>query len=559
VNPDRRVLLFAGAFAVSVAVAYAVLRGVQSHALVAVWLMTVGAFLVATRIAPRRARSRFSPLAAAAVAFAVLLPVGVRLFHIDSRRLFTDEFITSYFSATHDFAHTSFFAWMPPKNQWDAQFPTPYFFLQRLFFDLFGVTVRTIRLSILPHVALVSAMLFLITRELFDRPTAVVASVIAAFFAISVYLETFGFMFISSTAVFLLFFYSALRLYRTGGLFEAAQTGVAAGLCYLTYYSSYLALPVLLVVTAGAWLRTRSWAAVQNLAIALGGLLLVVSPFVAEGVRSREYVSRRANEISLLTGEWSPYREAVAKGANPVPIVRDNLSLALAAMAQDGIGGHGGYDFGRRAMFEPFSLALFLLGVAGGLFLSLRKPEILFVFVVIGAAFASGVVLTIPPPAYHRFSIAFPFLAIVMAVPFFLFRRIPRLPAYAANALTAGLLMLFACRNERQLAEAAIRDAPFREMDLARLVNQRYPGRRLYIAAFPNFGFGRIYYFSGPEARRRPKIETRYHSDLLLDLNRGEKYVCVMIFPDLFEKPFREADPSGKFFRFSNGYATFAN
>ena len=558
-NSDRRVLLFAGAFAVSVAAAYAVLLGLRSHALVAVWLMTVGAFLVATRTGPRRTRSRVSPLGAAALAFAVLLPVAVRLLHIDSRRLFTDEFITSYFSATHDFARTSFFAHMPPKNQWDAQFPTPYFFLQRLFFGLFGATVWTIRLSILPYVALVSGMLFLIARELFDRRTAVVASVIAAFFAISVYLETFGFMFISSTAVFLVFFYFALRLYRSGGLFDAAQTGVAAGLCCLTYYSSYLALPALLVFAAGAWLREKSWTAVQNLAIALGGVLLVVLPFVAEGVRSGGYVSRRANEISLLTGEWSPHREAVEKGANPVPIVRENLSLALAAMARDGIGGQGGYDFGHRAMFEPFSVALFLLGTAGGLFLSVRKPEILFVFVVIGAAFAGGVVLTIPPPAYHRFSIAFPFLAIVMAVPFFLLRRIPRLPAYAANALTAGLLVLFACRNERQLAEAAIRDVPFREMDLARFVDQRYPGRPLYVAAFPNHGYARIYYFSGPEARRRPKIDTRYHSSLLLDLNRGEKYVYVMIFPEVFETPFREADPRGKFFRFSNGYATFAN
>jgi hypothetical protein len=125
--------------------------------------------------------------------------------------------------------------------------------------------------------------------------------------------------------------------------------------------------------------------------------------------------------------------------------------------------------------------------------------------------------------------------------------------------LTAGFLLLFACRNERQLAEAAIRDTPSREMDLARFVNQRYPGRPLYIAAFPNFGYRRIYYFSGPEARRRPSVETQYHSSLLLNLNRREKYVYVMIFPDSFEKPFREADPRGKFFRFNNVYATFAN
>lgn len=558
-SPNRRVALFAGAFAVNLAVAYATFRGVRSHALVAVWLSTLAAFLASTRRGSRAARTRLTLLAAAPVLFAVLLPVAVRLANVDSRRMFTDEFISSYFSATHDFRHTSFFAYMPAKEQWDAQFPTPYFFLQRLFFDLFGATVFTIRLSILLYVAIVSWMLFLITRDLFDVPTAVAAAVITAFFAISVYLETFGFMFISSTAVFMVFFYFALRMYRTGALFDAARTGLAAGLCYLTYYSSYLALPVLLFFAAGAWIRSRSWASLQNLAIVLGGVFLVVSPFVAEGVRSGGYVSRRANEISLLTGEWSPHREAIAKGANPVPIVRDNLVLALRAMAEDEIGGHGGYDFGHRAMFDRFALVLFVIGAAGGLALAVRKPEILFVFLVIGAAFVSGVVLTIPPPAYHRFSIAFPFLAIVMAVPFYLLRKIPRLPVFVANALTAGLLLIFACRNEKQLAEAAIRDAPLREMELARFVNQRYPDRPLYIAAFPGYGYNRIYYFSGPQARRRPKVETEYHANMLKIFNPGEKYVYVILFPEDFEKLFREADPRGKFFRFSNGFAVFAN
>lgn len=558
-RPYGRVALLAGAFAVNVAVAYAVFRGVRSHALVAVWLLTLGAFLVSTRAGPRPARSRFTLLAAAPVAFAVLLPVAVRLVNADAHRLHTDEFITSYFSATHDFLHTSFFASMPAKGQWNAQFPSSYFFLQRIFFDLFGATVLTIRLSILMYVALVSGMLFLITRDLFDSPTAIAASVLSAFFAISVYLETFGFHFISSTAVFMVFFYFALRMYRTGALYDAARTGVAAGLCYLTYYSSYLALPVLLIFAAGAWLRTRSWAAVQNLAIALGGILLVVSPFVAEGIRSGEYLSRRANEISLLTGEWSPHREAVAKGANPAPIVRDNLFLALAAMARDGVGGHGGYDFGHQAMFDRFALALFVIGAAGALALAVRKPEILFVLLVIGAAFLGGVVLTIPPPAYHRFSIAFPFLAIVMAVPFFLLRKIPRLPPFVANAVTAGVLLLFACRNQRQLAEAAFRDVPLRELELARFVNQRYPGRPLYVAAFPNFAYDRMYYFSGPQSRLRPRVQTDYHANLLNTFNHHEKYVYVVIFPEAFEKPFRTADPRGKFFRFSNDFAVFAN
>ena len=87
------------------------------------------------------------------------------------------------------------------------------------------------RLSVQIYVAIVSVMLFLIVREIFDQKAAIAAVVLNAFLAMSVYHETLGFMFISSTAVFTVFFYFALREYRSGAPFDAAMAGLACGFC----------------------------------------------------------------------------------------------------------------------------------------------------------------------------------------------------------------------------------------------------------------------------------------------------------------------------------------
>lgn len=494
-----------------------------------------------------------------ALAAVVILAVGVRIANFDRTRIHTDEFITSFFSATHDFTHGSVFATMPNDDQWDARFPTPYFFFQRIFFHLFGPSLLTIRLSVQIYVAIATAFLFLITRELLDTRAAVAAGVLSSFFAISVYLETHGFMFISSTAALTFFFWSALREMRTEAIADAGRTGIATGLCYLTYYSSYLAFPILLAFVALRTVRRRSWVPIQNFAIAAGGALIVLAPFLTAAIRWGGGMGRRSSEISLLHGEWSSQREAIAQGASPVRVVAQNFWLALRAMAIDDLGGQGGYDFGRRAMFETFGLLLAAAGIVCILVLVRKKPELLLVLVAAGGAFVGGTVLTIPPPAYHRMSVAFPFLAIVMAVPFSVIGRVERLPRVISDAVAAGLLLLFACRNEDHLSQAALRDIPRPELEIARLINQRFPKRPFYVAAFPGYGFDRIFYFAGPGSHDRPRVETEYHANMLPHLNPGEKYVYMMIFTDDFKDQFHEKDPNGKLYPLRNGISLFAN
>jgi len=301
-----------------------------------------------------------------------------------------DEFITAYYSATQDFGHSSFFEGIPEKNEWQGQYPKPYFLLQRIFFRLFGASTLTVRLSVQIYVAVVSLMLFLIVREILDEASAWIAVGLYSFLAISVYLESLGLIFISSGAAFTVFFYFALREYRTGGIYEAAMTGIACGACYLVHYASYIAFPVLLAFHIPKLLQRGKRLAARNLCVSLGGILLVLAPFAAWSLRFGNYISHRANQVSLLTAEWSPHLDAIRK---ELTVLRDHLRLVLTSFAQDGIGGHGGYDFGHVAFFDRFSLALFLAGVLAGLVLAFRRTELFFVFLVILAAFFSGMAI----------------------------------------------------------------------------------------------------------------------------------------------------------------------
>ncbi|MFZ5784882.1 MAG: hypothetical protein ACOY3Y_00440, partial [Acidobacteriota bacterium] len=190
-------------------------------------------------------------------------PVAVRLALASPARIHGDELITAYFSLTEEFSAQRFFAEVPRvRVEWVSQFPTPFFLVQRWLLAAVGDDVAGVRLSVQPYVFLVGVLLFLLAREIADRQTAWIAVTISTFMAISLYLETLGLHFVSSTAVFLAFFLAGVRAIRSERSADAAATGVLCGACYLFYTSSYAALPLMLAV--GAWRvlrsRGRGWA-----------------------------------------------------------------------------------------------------------------------------------------------------------------------------------------------------------------------------------------------------------------------------------------------------------
>ena len=481
--------------------------------------------------------------------FFLFLPMFLRIINIDIERVHADEFITAYFSTQYDFEKTNFFGPIPSGKEWIVQFPSVYFVLQRIFFMFFGESPLTVKLSVMPYVFVVSLMLFLLVRKMFNVQMAVISLVLYSFFAPALYLETFGLHFISSTAVFLMFFYFViLSVERKNQPLFALLAGISAGFCYLFYVSSYLALPFLFLFYTVSFLKDKAKKLVlKNLSLSLFAFLMVVAPFIGVAFHSKNpYILTRYNQVNIIHGEWSVAKDSISSIPEAALVIKKSLVDSLFSFFRDDIGGHGGYEFGRLAFFDEFSLFLFVLGLAYSLTLLPKKPELFFVLLVIAVSFISGVVFTIQPPAFHRFSLAYPFVVIILSLPFYFFSRLKKgRPLVIFSVLIT--LLIFVVVNQRYFLKSVNRDIEnnredLKDIKIIKYINQHYPERKVYLAAFPAHGLGRVFYFFNPNK----KIEVDYHDVLLSKINPGEKYLYIILFPDQFNEKFKKADENGR-------------
>jgi hypothetical protein len=277
---------------------------------------------------------------------------------------------------------------------------------------------------------------------------------------------------------------------------------------------------------------------------------------VASMIVFHNRIAYRASQIYLLTGEWSPHREAIALGTErALPVIRDNLVQCLQALVRDGVGGQGGYELGKLAFFDGLSLALFLLGTCACLWMLRRRPELLLVLGVIGVSFFGYVVLTIAPPAWHRFSVAFPFIVLVMAIPLWALERL-RLPAAVRVAVPCGVLLLYAIRNECRLSEAVLRDPWPHELPLLQLLQQRFGDRQVVIAGERNAHLQKVFHFwNVPRSWDARPVPQRAW---LKTLDVSKPYVCVVNEGFRYRKEFERADPQGRYYSVTPYYGIFA-
>jgi Dolichyl-phosphate-mannose-protein mannosyltransferase len=549
--------LLVSAVALNCCVDGALLVGWHSHVLTLSWLASLVMLALAVPPEPRAhtgGRRLEHPIFAG---FAILLPALVRSANFQVNRAHGDDLLTAYFSATYDLG-SNFFAPVPTDStQWVTQFPCPFFFFQKIFFLLFGESLMSIKFSVLPYVLVVSAFLFFVVRELLDERAAIVALVLHSFFWPSLYLETLGLHFVSSTAAFLAFFYFSLRQFRTGSPRLAVVSGILAGVCCLFYTSSLIALPILTVFIALRWRGEGTLATLRNFVLALTGALAVIAPFAVQSSFSEpNYFLRRINQVSLLTGEWSAAKDSIARGESPAKIVAASFFLSVRSLYRDGLSGHGGYEFGHRALLDRFSRALLVLGSAIGLFRLRRHPEWLMIYAVVLVSFVAGMVMTIPPPAFHRFSVAFPFVTILLVLPLDGLMMEKGWAAFRHGALALAL-GAFVASNLVSFRAATRSESDYEALRLSQLINRDFPDRDVYVAAFPGFNFARSYYFSpGKNARR---VVTDYHKAFLEAFNPNEKYVYVITIPQDFEEKFTRLDPRGRIIHFSPSYSLFVN
>ncbi|MBI5019557.1 hypothetical protein HZB58_04785 [Candidatus Gottesmanbacteria bacterium] len=233
-------------------------------------------------------------------------------------------------------------------------------------------------------------------------------------------------------------------------------------------------------------------------------------------------------------------------------IVWNNITISLASFIENGIGGHGGYMFNKQAFFHKTGLILFLAGLVYAV-IKKRTMGIKLILLTIFLTYLAGVALTIPPPAYHRLTLAFPFVAIISAAPLSLVSLRSR------QSVTIALLILaiYAGTNIRYVQTAIIPEALIEDAAIIKFINTEYPNRHIHIAAFPSFALGKFFPFFSPVTAK--SLDTKFHKDYLDNPVNNEQYLFVITLPSDFRKEFEETYPDGKYIPYSEKYGILVN
>lgn len=524
------------------------------------WLFSIffliSSFFISTIRKIRRTHFAFSKNTLVTVVI-ILLPSIVRILALDVTRIHGDEMLVGFFSSTHNFLTLNFFSGIPQdKTQWQSQFPSLFFALQRLFFLGFKETLLSIKVSIIPYVLLISIMLFLSVREIFDRKIAYLSLFIYSFLAISLYYETLGLIFISATAAFMVFFYALILYIKKKNTSSVIFVGLSCGLCYLFYITSYIALPILIIVLIYEGLKMNKRQFIYHCILFVVSFWILLGPFITQAFLFDNYFISRTNQVSLLTGTDSAVAQKIAHGQSPLIALSNSTSQFFQSFYTHGIGGAGGFDFAHQAIFDTHTFLLFIGGIMIGLIWMVRKKELILVFVTFLGACAT-VIFAIPPPGYHRFTLAFPFIAIILSLSFSYLISVHFIPRNIRFSIGAFFLIYFAIINLQYFIPSIKNERNNTNLQIASVINSNYPERNLYIAAFPGYAFEKVYYFSPHKTSL--KVYTEYHDNLLKSFNANERYIYLVTMPEIFNSQLQQKDPHGRVIPYSNEFSLFVN
>jgi hypothetical protein len=554
-TPFRRILLTA-AVILNFTIWFLITRQTYHPWYVIGWIDSV--FLIIFTYVPDDFRikiPRFNLINSAVIIFIIALPLVVRVINYSPQRFHGDDLVSAYFSVHYHPLTTNFFSGLPGNGQWVCNFPVIYFLIQKIFLKFTGDTILAVKLSVLPYVAITSIFLFLITKMTTNRITGIISVILYSFLAFSLYLETLGLHFIASTAVFLIFLYLLLKTLKTDKPLGAILTGIFCGLCYMFYSSSYIAFPVFFTVYLIRFIIKPSLITIKIALIITTGFLIFISPFAGYALTTENYFTQRTDEVLLLTGNWSPVKNKAKSLNGSIQVVKDNLQVSYKSLITDGIGGHGGYTFNRQAMFDPVARILIVAGLIAALILLTRRVEIIIIIGIIVLTFATGMVLTIPPPAYHRLSLIIPLLSMIMALPFYYLRKF--VPFKIFLIITSAMLIIYSITNEMYFKRSIKDEIINPDIPLANYINLKLPNRHWHVVAYSSCGLEKVYYFFG--GKTELSIDSNYVQSYEKYFPLSEKYVLIVPDnPDL-AKRVQVGNPGSQLFKFSDIYTLVFN
>lgn len=474
------------------------------------------------------------------VTLVIALGIIIRLYYMgDVSRFHLDEYQTAYFShLLGDFSQLDWFAVFPGKGMWVSRFPLFFFFFQKIFFLIFGIGTMVIRFSTLPYIFIVFLFLFLIAEELFNIRTALFSIILLSFFGPDLYLSTWGLHIISSTALFYLAFYFFIKSFKEGKKWQFALLGLFSAFCYLTYYSSYIALPLFVFsIIILFWQKKIKLLVLRNFLLSLGIFLLTMGPTLVYSFKVDNFFLERISQVSLFHGSWSPYSQQKFYFQDYFLIFKERLVSNIQSLYRDGVGGVGGYDFGHLAFFDKITLLFFCLGVIYFLYKVVKHREFahLFILTALIVTFITGMVLTMPSPAYHRLAVVFPLMALLLGVFYealyqlskrFLVKKFSRLFIFT-------ILVILLSANLKYFQRIIGKDKKesswlIEHLQIERDVKKQEE-KTVFISAFSSYALGRILFF---RFNGQKQFITGSLDSLMKLASRNKSLLLILHYPD---------------------------
>jgi|WetSurMetagenome_2_1015567.scaffolds.fasta_scaffold05040_6 hypothetical protein len=466
----------------------------------------------------------------------IIFALGLRISLMTNDNIFhSDEYISSYFSySIGDLSSVDWFGVYPIPHNWIWQFPLQYFFFQKLFFNIFGISTLLIRLSIVPYLIITFFSLFLIVKNMYSSKAAYVSILFLAFFSPDLYLSRWSMHFYSSIAFFLLATLFFILSIKNNKKIYFALFGFFLGLCYMTYFISYVAFPLFfLYFLTLIFLKQINKSTIKNMLLGLVIFIFTISPILTYALKVDNFFMNRASQIKLINGSWSPYQNVEINFASVSDILLKQVNISIRSLYEDKISGASGYNFGHLALFDPVTFIAFIVSVIYFVYIFVRRKDSfsMFVLLTIIVSFINGLILAMPPPSFQRLTLIFSFVALILGVTVvdlskYIFYKHKRIGYYFLIFFIFVIIASNIFQFEKILAVDVPDDPDFPQIQQCLEQNNQ---KKFYIAAFSTYGLNGVIFI---RSKGTMYSITNQLPDILSEIPKNKTSFLVILYPN---------------------------
>lgn len=295
-------------------------------------------------------------------------------------------------------------------------FPAMHPFIQSLFIRLLGQNAAGVRMSSVLIGSLTVPFLYLITKRLFDEPTAIIAALLLSVFPLHNHMSRIGLNNIWDPFFYLLvvgFFWDGWKNHRR---FSYVIAGLALGFSQYFYATSRVLIPLALIILLVFFLVDRKKTKEEFSAIIMMfvlGIVIMMPLYYCYSLHP-EVFSEPFTRVSVFNRGWLALQQQ--EGRTIAGVFLQQFLNTIKGIVITPVNGY--YEAGTPALTIPtgllFSLGFIILTIQ--LIIKKFRDERILILFGWMATILLSVMLSIDAPASHRYTAALPVFSIISVV-----------------------------------------------------------------------------------------------------------------------------------------------